>query len=127
MAMVFLTDRKLNSSNINETSNISSIAKENKSMSPSQANANIENMISIPRIKAPFNVQSKEIAVVKIVKNERLIAFQLVASDAFWGIMGNHDDVTQDLFKGLPFTPLKLWRYDAGRVFHSGRLRYFLI
>ena len=59
MAMVFLTDRKLNSSNINETSNISSIAKENKSMSPSQANANIENMISIPRIKAPFNVQSK--------------------------------------------------------------------
>ena len=59
MAMVFLTDRKMNSSNINETSNKSPMKKENKSVTSSQTNMNMDTMISIPRIKAPFNVQSK--------------------------------------------------------------------
>ena len=59
MAMVFLTDRKLNNNSTIDNNNHSAIIKENNKISLSQTNMNMENMISIPRIKAPFNIQSK--------------------------------------------------------------------
>ena len=59
MAMVFLTDRKLDNSNINNSNNNSSSFKDNAKVSTSQSNMNIDNMISIPKIKVPFNSQSK--------------------------------------------------------------------
>ena len=57
--MVFLTDRKLDNSNINNSNNNSSSFKDNAKVSTSQSNMNIDNMISIPKIKVPFNSQSK--------------------------------------------------------------------
>ena len=59
MAMVFLTDRKMNNSNTMDNNNNSSIIKEINKISSSQSNINNENMISIQRIRAPFNSQSK--------------------------------------------------------------------
>ena len=46
--MVFLTDRKLDNSNINNSNNNSSSFKDNAKVSTSQSNMNIDNMISIP-------------------------------------------------------------------------------
>ena len=57
--MVFLTDRKLDNSIINNSNNNSSSFKDNAKVSTSQSNMNIDNMISIPKIKVPFNSQSK--------------------------------------------------------------------
>ena len=55
MAMVFLTDRKLNNSNINDNNNKSQNSKENKSNNSSTLNNNTDNTVSYPKIKAPFN------------------------------------------------------------------------
>ena len=57
MAMVFLTDRKLNNSNTIDNSNNSSIIKENNKLSSTQQNINNDIMLSIPRVRAPFNSQ----------------------------------------------------------------------
>ena len=59
MAMVFLTDRKLNNTNTIDNSNNSSIIKENNKLSSTQQNINNDIMLSIPRVRAPFNSQSK--------------------------------------------------------------------
>ena len=59
MAMVFLTDRKLNNSNINDNNNKSQNIKENKLNNSSILNNNIENATTYPKIKAPFNTLSK--------------------------------------------------------------------
>ena len=59
MAMVFLTDRKLNNSNINDNNNKSQNIKENKLNNSSILNNNIENTTTYPKIKAPFNTLSK--------------------------------------------------------------------
>ena len=59
MAMVFLTDRKMTNSKTVDVNNNSSIMKENNKITSTQTNINDDNFISIPRIKAPFNSQSK--------------------------------------------------------------------
>ena len=62
MAMVYLTDRKLDNNNtINNSNNLSTI-KEKKKISSSKScksYKNSDDMISIPKIKVPFNSHSK--------------------------------------------------------------------
>ena len=59
MAMVFLTDRKLNNSNTNNSNNKSQNLKDNTSINASQLNSNFENLSTISKAKAPFNTLSK--------------------------------------------------------------------
>ena len=59
MAMVFLTDRKLNNNNTNDSNNKSLNLKESTSINPSQIKNDIENLQTYPKVKAPFNTLSK--------------------------------------------------------------------
>ena len=59
MAMVFLTDRKLNNNNTNNSNNKSLNLKESTSINPSQTKNDIENLPTNPKVKAPFNTLSK--------------------------------------------------------------------
>ena len=59
MAMVFLTDRKLNNNNTNNSNNKSINLKESTSINPSQIKNDIENLPTNPKVKAPFNTLSK--------------------------------------------------------------------
>ena len=62
MAMVYLTDRKLDNHNSIDNNNNSSAIKEKKKIQSSksvQSYKNIDNMILIPKVKVPFNSHSK--------------------------------------------------------------------
>ena len=62
MAMVYLTDRKLDNHNSIDNNNNSSAIKEKKKIQSSksvQSYKNIDNMVLIPKVKVPFNSHSK--------------------------------------------------------------------